>query len=71
MKNIHFESELTDDREYMYIITCIKDGKKYKIAVSAASIDEASKEVIEVFGNGTFIKEYEKISKSEYKQEKL
>lgn len=71
MKNIHFESELSDDRQYVYIITYRIGQKKYKASIIAKSLDEASFKLRECEGEGALIVAYEKLSKGEYRSEKL
>ena len=71
MKNIHFEAELSDDRDYVYIITYVAGNKKHKVAIIARSLDEASFKLRQCEGEGATITGYEKITKAEYRQEKL
>lgn len=71
MKNIHFESELSDDRDYVYIITYIIGQKKYKASIVAKSVDEASFKLRQCEGSNALIVGYERLSKGEYRSEKL
>lgn len=71
MKNIHFEAELSDDRDYVYIMTYVAGQKKHKVAIIARSLDEASFKLRQCEGENAIMTGYEKITKAEYRQEKL
>lgn len=71
MKNIHFEAELSDDRDYVYIITYLAGQKKHKVAITARSLEEASFKLRQCEDENAIMTGYEKITKAEYRQEKL